>query len=502
MSRSAKALLILLPVIGCVVWFFLKVFQFQTSQEQYADGLVALQLSRGWLEGRPLLFDPIYGNHAQQHNYYLIPIVGLLTKPMGVYGLFMAYIGLFALFLWIWYKSLARFDVPARTAAWLTGVIFVFGPMAYFIYLDYFGWHPEQYFIPLLALLSLSLAQRKWRFAMLWLVLTFLVKESSVVLICCLLLFCSVVDLVLSNPGKHWTAYVLTRRNWIITGVCLALFAAGLWYLAHLNGPRPSRLTHAFAHTQLSTTLFLYVLFSGSVGLATFGIGLLPFVPWLRKLQHKNLIICVLGVGYGILFVMFATEALFYFPTIYPGVSYPPRIGGLWAFMLSAFVFLGYRLSHSGVVPNQNAPTWILTGCLFQFLLSPFLVAHHFTIETRPSLLGADVSYLIKTKFGLDPYPDGDARQLYALAEKMPAGAEVVVPFHYTRYFENVYPSFWKADGRPPAHLIGKPLLYVYEKDLVNKKVYTDFPGKGYSIIPNKHLLILADSGWYNSTFK
>lgn len=122
----------MLPIVGALLWYLVKVFQFQTSLEQYADGMVALELSRGWLEGRPLLFDHIYRNHALQHNYYFIPLVGLLTQPMGVYGLFLAYLGLVGFFFWNWYQSFVRFGIFERTITWLTAFFFVFGPMAYF----------------------------------------------------------------------------------------------------------------------------------------------------------------------------------------------------------------------------------------------------------------------------------------------------------------------------------------------------------------------------------
>lgn len=492
----------MLPVVGSIVWFLVKVFQFQTSPEQYADGMVILQISRGWLEGRPFLFDTIYGHHAQQHNYYFIPLVGLFTKPMGVYGLFLAYLALVALFFWKWYRSFSRFDPFQRSTTWLTAVFFVFGPMGYFIYLDYFGWHPEHYLIPLLALLAISLAERKKGMIIFWLLLTFSVKESSIVLICCLLLFCSVVDLILQDPAKRWSDYLFNQRNRIIIGVCMALFAAGLGWLSHLNGPQPSRLAQAFANAQPGRTLFFYILFTCSVGSLTFGIGLLPFIPWLRNSPHKSLILCTLAGGYALLLVMFATEALFYFPTIYPGVAYPPRIGGLWGFLLSAFIFLSYRLTLSGIVPDHRATSWILTGCLVQFLLSPFLVAHFFTLGSRPSVLSAHISYLAQTRFGLYPYPDGIPRQLYQLAKKLPTGSEVIVPFRHMRYFENVYPGFWEEDGLRPKHILGKPLLYVYDKELVDKGAYHTFPGKDYVTLPNEHLLILADSSWYNLNFK
>ena len=502
MSRSANAFLLVLPIIGCVVWFFLKVFQFQTSPEQYPDGMVILQLSKGWLEGRPYLFDTIYGNHAQQHNYYFIPLIGIFTKPMGVNGLFMAYVCLVGLFFWVYRQGVAGFNIAERRATWLTALVYVFGPMGYFMYLDYFGWHPEQYFVPLLAFLALSLAQRKWGMFVFWLVLIFLVKESSIVLICCLFLFFSVVEMVIQDPARHWFKYIVNKRNLIIVSVSVVLFLVGLWWLSYLNGSQSSRLNQAFSNTKLNITFFYYVIFSLAVGVLTFGLGLLPFMPWLRTFPRKNLLIGVLAGCYGVLFVMFATEALYYFPTIYPGISYPPRISGLWAFMFSAFVYLSYRVARAGFTPGQNAISWVLTGCVLQFILGTFLVAHHFTFETKPSTLSQNVSYMRKTRLGLQPYPDGMGHDLYQLAKAMPVGSEVITPFQYLRYFERVYPSFWPANGQLPSHILGKPLLFIYEKELVRNGFYHAFPDKGYITIPNEHLLILADSSWYNGTFQ
>nr|WP_295932933.1 hypothetical protein [uncultured Dyadobacter sp.] len=464
--------------------------------------MVILQLSKGWLEGRPYLFDTIYGNHAQQHNYYFIPLIGLFTKPLGVNGLFLAYVFLVGFFFYVYRRSFARFAVAGRRTVWLSALAYVFGPMAYFMYIDYFGWHPEQYFVPLLAFLALSAAQRKWSVFILWLTLTFLLKESSIVLICCLFLFFSVVDGIMLNPAKHWAGYLLSKRNAIIIGISLALFLAGLSWLSYLNGSQSSRLSQAFANTRFNGTFFIYIVFSLAVGVLTFGLALIPFIPWLRMFPRKGLIVGVLAGCYTVLLVMFVTEALYYFPTIYPGISYPPRISGLWAFMFSSFIYLSYRGAQAGLMSGREAFSWILTGCVLQFILATFLVAHHFTLETEPARLSKNASYMIKSRFGLDPYPDGLARELYGYANAMPVGAEVVVPFQYVRYFEKVYPSFWPLDGQSPAYILGKPLMLVYEKGLIQKGVYPKFPDNGYTTIPNEHLFILADSSWYNQTFK
>ena len=503
-ARPKIILLTLLPVLAVLVWYLLKVFQFQLNQEEYSDGMLALQLSRGWLEGRPVLYDNLYGDHARQHNYYFILLVGFLTKFTGVYGLFIAYLGLIALFFQQWYKGFSLFGSTTWTAPWLTVFFFVFGPMAYFIYLDYFGWHPEHYFIPLMALLSLSLARRQYKLAALWLLLTFLVKETSTILLCSLLLFCSVTDLILKNAAGTWVSYVFNKRNILISGACFILFCLSMWWLSHLNGPQPSRLGIALERIQLTATPMKLVAYSGLylvIGLITFGIGILPFIPWLRVVPRAGLIVGTLAACYTLLFVVYFFETLFYFPTIYLSVSYPPRMGGLWALLLSAYVFLSYRLTQAGLLPGQSVISWILTGCLLQFIFSPFLVAHHFTFDADSHQVSMNASNMLKTHFGLHPYPDGVARQLYTLARKLPEGSDVVVPNKYLSYFENVYPASWNYDDGS-VRVLRKPVLYVYEKNLIGKVPYYKFPKKGYKIIPNQQLLILADSTWYSLHFK
>ncbi|GLU52954.1 hypothetical protein [Dyadobacter frigoris] len=504
-KRRLKILfLLLLPVLGSLFWYVVKVFQFQSNQEEFSDGMLALQLSRGWLDGRPVLHDNFYGDHAQQHNYYFILFTGLFTKFTGIYGLFLAYLTLFLVFFWQWFGGFKRFDRSLWTTNWLAVVFFVFGPMAYFIYLDYFGWHTEHYFLPLMALLSLSLAKRKYVMAAVWLVLTFLVKETSSILICSLLLFCSVVDLVLADAFKPWLSYFINKRNLLIIAVCLVLFCLSMWWLSHLNGPHPSRLSTALSRIGQSATpdkLVLYSLLYLGIGAITLLMGLFPFSIWLKSSPGIGVLLWTLAGCYSLLFVVYLFETLYYFPTIYLSVSYPARIGGLWAFLLSSYIYLSYRFTQAGMVASVHARSRILTGLILQFILSSFIVSHRFKIDSDSRSLGIAAADFIKTKLGLNPYTSGIAHELYELAKKLPEGSEVIVPNQYISYFQNIYPGSWNYDEKT-AKLLGRPLLYVYEKNLIGKVSYYKFPREGYLVIPNDQLLILADSKWYNQRFK
>lgn len=493
MIRKRTILFGIIPIVGIVVWFLIKMFQFQINQEQYGDGIVQLQLSRGWLEGRPFLFDNIYGNHALQHNYYLIPLIGIFTKYLGVYGLFVAYLLLLAIFLWQWWSGSSHFVMAQREGLWLGVLFFVFGPIAYYLYLDYFGWHCEQYFIPLLALFSLSLARRQRGRALFWFILICLVKESSSVLICSLLLFVSVADLILENPSWALSQYFFNRRNGVIVVGCFALFCLSMWWLSYLNAGGPSRLSLAFSRVHFTTEFIGFILICVGIGALTFLIGLIPFVPFLRKSPKPQAIVGILLGGYLILWLMFTVESLFYLPVIYPAISFPPRLGGLWAYMLSAFVFLSYRMAQSDTFPERQVLVWALGGCLAQFVLAPLLVAHQFEIDSKPRNISENISYMHKSRLGMDPYIEAIPRQLHELAKKLPEGAEVVVPLKYITYFQNVYPSPWNFDGRP-SFVVGKPMVYVCHNDLVKQGFYKDLPQKEYSSIEHNDLLILIDS--------
>ncbi|MEO6687399.1 MAG: hypothetical protein ABIN24_15610, partial [Dyadobacter sp.] len=168
---------------------------------------------------------------------------------------------------------------------------------------------------------------------------------------------------------------------------------------------------------------------------------------------------------------------------------------------LSAYIFLSYRFLLAGRIPSGSSPTYLFTGLTLQFILSSFVVAHHFAIDSDSRNLGINALGFVKSKLGLNPYPEGTAHQLYQLARKLPEGSEVIVPNQYISYFQNVYPGSWNYDEKT-AKLLGRPLLYVYEKDKIGKVNYYKFPRKGYRVIPNDQLLILADSTWYDQRYK
>lgn len=490
-------ILIGLPFIILLVWFYLKVFQFQYLNENFVDAIIALQLSRGWLEGRPLLFDTYYGYHWLHHNYYFILLTGLFTKFMGIYGLFIVYLGLLGFLLGQWIRWWRKLQKDGWLNEWYIIIFFTIGPIAYHIFLDVYGWHPEQYFMPLLGLFTLSMAKRQWIWSIFWGLLTLSVKETSIVLICGTLLFTTIVSLILKSPHEKWTRYYFNRNTFSIVAVSGLIFVVGLWWLSHLNGSQPSRLDQAISILLKKGTiamLFYYTiffLFFSSFPLIAASILL---APWLLAIPRPWVIYSAFLGGCVTLLCVFYTEGLFYFPEPNMGIRYPARVGSLWAFMMSCYIFLSIRLSEANFKPHPHQREWLLWGGLFQFFVSPMAVTNASSIHGQMFNIKKNFIFIHDNHLGIKPYSDTLSKSLYQLSQRLPAGSEVVCPSEYVSVFQNVYTNEWSDDLR----ILMRPLLYIYDKKLIKTNKNYIFPKGGYKTIPNSQLLILADSVWYN----
>jgi len=486
MRKLRNLVLVLVPLLILVFWFLLKVHQFQSFEVNFSDGLIALQLSRGWLEGRPFLYDNYFGFHSRIHNYYILPLTGLITQSTGIYGFFVIYLGLVAfllasIFLWI------RKYSGNWLHHWLSLLVFIIGPFTFFIYLDLYGWHPEQYFFPLICLLAFTLARRQWIWSVLLIIFIYSIKETSAVLLCGLLLFASIVDLVLMSPKKTWSGILFDTRNIAIVLTCFLFFAAGMYLLSYMNGQESDRVSQAFDHVRQSGTAVRFFIYLAEIFIAAtafFVVGAIPFFPWLRKMPQPGLIWAVLGGYFLVLCFVFFVEGLLYYPRFSMSLPYPPRAAGLWAFLCGCYIFLMVRTTeHQNNVKPENSGRYALCSLAFQLAAYPFLISHESPVYDIERVSGGTFSLFT---------PDPNVQQLAELAEKLPLGAQVIAPYKYLPVFQRVYASEWKH-----RHLIlGRPALYIFEKSLLKNSSEYTLPEKGYQIIPNHNLLILSDSTW------
>lgn len=491
------------PFLLLLGWFYAKVFQFQYLNEPFPDGIAALQLSRGWLEGRPLLFDTYTGYHALQHNYYFILLVGFVSKFTGVYGLFIVYLGLLVIFLVKWARWIRRYHQTYWRNEWTAVAFLAVGPVAFHIYWDYLGWHPEHYFIPLMGLLAFSLARRQWVEALVWGLLTFTVKETSPVLICGLLIFASVISSVLKNPYLPLQKHYFSRRNILIVVGCLGLFYLSMGWLSYLNGSQPSRVSFIFTHLHQNSSLQQWLFYTLALAvLSIFSIlyASFPFVAWLRIIPQPWVIFGALIGSGSLLCFVFYVEGLYYFPLFNSALRYPPRIGGLWGFMMACYVFGVVRWVEAGFKPPSTQQEGTIFWGASQFIVSVLLVSNNQINLQSINDPQKNLEFISKYKLGFRPYPSGSPKQLYELAQKLPVGAEVFCEKEYLSIFQRVYATSWTWKKHPA--LLNRPHLYIYYKKEVSINPRYIFPKSGYVTIPNEELFILADATWYNQHYK
>ena len=493
--KSLKTLALGFPLIILFIWFFIKQFQFQSPDQSFVDALIALQISKGWIDGRPFMFESYNGFHSTFHNYYIMLPMGLVTWFTGVYGLFIIYLGLLAFLLIKLGRWITKLSDQNWFSTWLAILIYMIGPFAFLIFIDRFGWHPEQYFLPLLTLSAYYLSRRKWILSITFLVLTASVKETSSALICGLLIFASTTDKLLENPEIIWYKALLQRRNIIIVACCLALFIMSMALLSYMNGSQPSRLSQAFGSlmNNISSMRFLvYVAETITAATLLFFIAILPFIPWLRITPHGYLLAGILLLFLIALAVIFFIEGLLYYPSFLGNLPYPTRIGSAWAFFFSCYLFLIIRLTEKGIFIKSQFREWSLWSCIFQLVFSFFLISENWTPEIYKQGKGGVVFHFIKNFFGPDPYSDQDWQQLHTLAQQLPKNAEVLAPDKYLSVFHRVYGVGWHHSNL----VLRQPALYVYEKALLKTSKEYRFPTKGYTVVPNKNLLILIHSTW------
>ena len=493
-KNAAIFLLLVFSLLLCS-GFLIKVFQFQSTDEDFRDGLLALQLSRGWLESRPFLYDDYFGYHTKIHNYFFLPLTGFITILTGTYGFFLLYLGLLAFLLFKIITWIKRLNSNAALFFVSATALFVFGPINFYNYLDFYGWHAEQYFFPLLALATFYIAQDKRISAAVFLILALSVKESAPVLVCGILLFASITNILLEYPKKSISQIIFHKRNIQITLVCFLIFCLGMLWLSHQSGSEKSRLSQAFIHFSSMNSPGIFIEYAGKTILFstfTFTAGFLCFIPSLRYFPRKNLLILMLSGYFFILNLVFFVEGLYYYPDFRLGIPYPARTGGLWTFFFCCFIFLMIKTVNNNLIVSDKAWKFILYSFIFQLLFYPFIFSYKDFPAPDFSKLGSNAYSFVRNGFSATPDFTPIEKQLFSLAEKLPKGSEVIVPDQYQNLFQRVYSYEWFHKNL----VLGTPKLYIYEKDkLLISRDYI-IPKQGFIVLPNDHLLILVDSTW------
>jgi len=140
-------------VFVAVLWLVMKAVLF--SHWVYTSDLFSLlQMSYSWMDGKPVLWENCFGQHARIHSYYAVLLFGPLTRFLGAYGLFVGYLALLASAVCVAIAGLKR--------PWWY-LTFVFGPVSWWIFDDpVFGWHAELLMIPFGILYAEGIRRDRW----------------------------------------------------------------------------------------------------------------------------------------------------------------------------------------------------------------------------------------------------------------------------------------------------------------------------------------------------
>lgn len=439
MHRSSYV--IVLSLLGFLAF---KVLRFQTLGYTFNDMYAFLQMAHSWMDGRPLLYDNIWGYHHRIHNYYTMLLWGPFVRVFGAYGLFMVQVSLLIV-SYVWANErLSRSYVPTGLRyALLVGLLL--GPVTLWLN-DHpnIGWHTELTYWPAALLFALALTGRSRLGVALTGLFIMLIKEDGAVLAGLIHLSYDGIRYVRRHPDRPLFRWVGSGRFWAIALGWSAVFGAGMVWLDYKNGfaePRLQQALHLIA-ANIGTAAF-WRLTGGLAGqsllLALPALGLLGLL--LRSLRTRRTVayLSVWAVGVAVLTVLnFVQSSHYYGQPLYYLVSltWPPRFVLVWAFS-AAFVLMAVQILADGFRPVPfRRVGWVVAGL--------WLVQVPILYLTRPDLpSGRDWVALLRGWPSADKNPayrqPADLSRLRCVADGLPDQASVfafdyVVPIFHRQY--------------------------------------------------------------------
>ncbi len=386
-------------------------------QEYEADLFSILQLSRDYLNGKPLLFENAYGDNSAIHNYYLLPFMAPFTLLFGGKGLFMA---AYFIWLWAWFfwsKILKQFP----PAAGLGFLLIVFGPTAFYQWDNpHFGWHAENYYYPLLLLFSAALLLKNKPVSLLAGLMIILNREDGIVLAAGIF----IPYLLLYRPlSKETIRYVL------LTGITAGIIFAGGLLLLQAKSVGYSRTEEAldrFRQAFSASEFLRYITKEIVLWFILIGTSLLPIFGWLKPKGRFVWILFFLILIMGINFM----AAAYYFPDTKYGINWAPRISGTYGWLCGILLMVFYRPPLS----ERMRPDLLVYGLLI-FVVQLFAPIGH---KQQPYSFGDR----LKRAFFMENRKLPDVRERQKLAEWFSA----ISPNHPIRTEELLFSMADKAD--------------------------------------------------------
>ncbi|MCY7356051.1 MAG: hypothetical protein LH609_01010 [Rudanella sp.] len=451
-------------ILGALFFFLLyKFLRFDALGYSFNDMYAFLQMSSSWMDGRPFMYDNIWGYHHRIHNYYTVLLWGPLCYTLGAKGVFIAQTTLLLLAYWLTNRHLIRQSVPAQTRTALLLVVLL-SPIPFWLN-DHpnIGWHTELTYLPAALFWAVGLGgEGRGRFnwsvkgegrGRFWVVMAglflVLVREEGAVL--ALLIHASAVALRNGRQSDRESSRVnplvgllKNARFWaVVIGWSVVFLAGMIWLAAKNNSPDPrlqNALKQIVAHAdewvfwqQMLLLLLKSLLLLVPVAALLFGLSrslqarsrMLIWGSWLTGILVLTIINMVQSAHY-------TGQPLFYLVSL----TWPPRFVLLWGFSAAFLVLVVTTFKTSiGLVPARTA--WRTVAFLWLLQLPILSLA-------RPDLPGWaewKAAFWGPPGAGMNPQfldPD-DLKNLRAIADQLPPRSNVfafdqVMPYFHRHY--------------------------------------------------------------------
>lgn len=485
MHRSTGAILVCLLVFCLFKWARL-----YTLNYSFNDMYAFLQMSVSWLDGRPFMYDNIWGYHHRIHNYYTVLLWAPFIRLGGAYGLFVAQVLLLMLAYALVSERLIRQLAPGWARWGLLGALLI-GPVSLWLN-DHpnIGWHTELSYLPFSLLFALALAggKRVW----IWLTgaLVVLVKEDGAILAA--LIYVAWLALTTLQQADKPTLWPLlrSRRFWLSLGGWVLVFVLGMAWLSAKNEAGEPRLKNTLAILGQSgaTGIFLGQMLTliGQSLLLLLGVVIFLFLL-LRtaSTDKKRLIWLVFALGVGVLTALNTVQSALYFGQsafMQVALTWPPRFVLVWSFTTSFCVL--YLLS----APVDSLPH-IPKARSIALAAGLFLVQIPIVYLVRPDLPTlADWKNLARLRPAADKQTQlvlpADLAVLRKLAAALPPHSSVLAFDYVVPIFHKHYGIWPTGNHYQPADVAVLPVtdFQGLGKAAAMPKTYRAFPLNSYVI--------------------
>ncbi|HYG14459.1 MAG TPA: hypothetical protein VEC12_01820, partial [Bacteroidia bacterium] len=338
-NRDYKGLALLFFCLLGLVWFFFVKLDLFNKLFYQSDLFSHIQISRTWLEGRPVMHENNYGYHGRLHNYFFDLLMGPAVKAWGGFGIFIIQLLLYIWALLYTFPYIYSHSKNKFNAGLFYFIIFL-GPYAFWLYDDpWFGFHTEMLYIPLGFIFFISLVRQQAVISVICGLLMVLVKEDGAVVAACLHLF---------HLSARNSSNAISTRKWLgkslFWGVFwLVVFIAGIILLKYKNNFGPDRIGKAFKQVQqdasLSLLQYLLSIFK------SFGLLLLPLAVFIMYLKPLRKVLLWWLLFLVPVIIVSLVSGFVYFPQLDFSLTWVPRFSMVFTLFLalSAWILISGR---------------------------------------------------------------------------------------------------------------------------------------------------------------